>query len=146
MLKYISTCTQGLKRLSVFALLFFHFPHDLMTRGSTLVCSIYSCFSISIWKRGIKVKCKVERKQQTSLGWAPSFHLVQLEIHKKNQRKGESRKLIDFFFFYFLPEECHSGISWHMWHRAALQNNMWTFTHKSDLHVEEIIPSPCLYL
>lgn len=143
MLKYISTCAhycQGLKPLSVFALLFFHFPHDLMTRGYTLVCSIYSYFSMSIWKRGIKVKCKVERKQQTSLGWAPSFHLVQLEIHKKNQRKGESRKLIDSFFFFT------SGINWHMWHRAALQNNMWTFTHKSDLHVEEIIPSRCLYL
>ncbi len=33
-----------------------------------------------------------KRKQETSAGGAPSFHLVQSEIHKKKESNGESRK------------------------------------------------------
>lgn len=48
-------------------------------------------------KKGNKSKVQEERKQQTSSGGGPSFHLVQPEIHKKKERENLGNE--EFFIF-----------------------------------------------
>jgi len=132
----MSTCThycQGLKPLSVFALLFLHFLHHLVTKGSALMCSIFSYFSMSIWKRGMQLKCKRKESKKRLQDELQAFILFSLRYIK---RKKVMENLGNGSFFLMSQWNWLTHVT-----QSSFTNNMWTFTHKSDLHAEEMLSS-----